>query len=229
MKIAVMQPYFFPYLGYFQLIRSVDAFVIYDDGRYIKEGWINRNYILHQGKRQWITLAIRDTSCHRRIHETVIFGRKQKILRAVRHNYSRAPFYQTVYPLIEAIICCEENNLATYLERGLKMICGYLNMHPEWLRSSQFDVDTALPAQVRLVEICRQLQADRYINLSGGMKFYNKDDLAAHGVRLSFIKQNDVRYTQFDNAFVPSLSIIDVLMFNSQDRCREMLNDYTFL
>ena len=130
MKLGIMQPYFFPYIGYFQLIRAVDVFVVYDNVNYIKKGWINRNNILSNGKSQRITLPLEHASQNKLINQIEVGGRN-KILQSVRFNYSKAPCFDDVYPVIEDIFMQTETNLALLLDYQLRKICDYLALSPD--------------------------------------------------------------------------------------------------
>lgn len=226
MKLAIMQPYLFPYLGYFQLIRAVDAFVVYDDVNYIKGGWINRNYILAQGERLLITLHLRAASPNRLINQAQIGERRHKLLASIRQNYTKAPHFAKVYPLIEDIFSRPIENLAVFLDYQLRQICDYLGLHPAWHISSSLDKDNTLRGQDKVLAICDELGASHYINAQGGKALYDRDSFVAKGKQLSFIQPRSVSYRQFGEAFVPDLSIIDVMMFNDQTQCAALLEEF---
>jgi hypothetical protein len=141
MKLAIMQPYLFPYLGYFQLIHAVDSFVVYDDVSYIKGGWINRNYILSQGNKLLITLPLQGASPNRLIKQIEVGGRAEKMLKTIRQCYGKAPQFQRVFPLLEDILSRPEKNLACFLDYGLRQVCDYLCLHPRWHISSMLNKD----------------------------------------------------------------------------------------
>lgn len=225
MKLAIMQPYLFPYLGYFQLIRSVDAFVVYDDVNYIKGGWINRNYILSQGNKLLVTLPLQGASPNKLINQVAVGGRREKLLETIRHCYSKAPYFSAVFPLVEEIIMQQEKNLARFLDYGLRRICEYLGLHPQWHLSSTLNKDNELRGQGKVLAICEELGATHYINVPGGKELYNREDFVRRGLQLSFIQPRPVEYRQFGNAFVPNLSIIDVMMFNDQEQCRKLFEE----
>jgi len=229
MKLAIMQPYLFPYLGYFQLIRAVDAFVVYDDVNYIKGGWINRNYILAQGNKLLVTLPLQGASPNQLINQVVVGGRQEKMLETIRHCYAKAPQFSTVFPLVEEIILQQEKNLARFLEHGLRRICEYLGLHPQWHLSSTLNKDNDLRGQEKVLAICKELGATHYINVPGGKELYDRDDFVRRGLKLFFIQPKPVAYRQFGNEFVPNLSIIDVMMFNDQEQCRILLKEFDFV
>lgn len=229
MKTAIMQPYFFPYIGYWQLINAVDCFVIYDDVNFIKGGWINRNNILLNDKSHPIHLYLDQASPNKKINEIGILNdkiKKRKLLTCIESAYNHSPNYNEVFSVIESIINFEENNLALFLENQIKAICDYLEIKTKIIVSSKIEKDNSLKAQDKVLEICKKLNATQYINAIGGMSLYSQSDFAKENIKLNFIKSNNIKYKQFGDEFVPWLSIIDVMMFNSPQKIREMLNDY---
>ena len=226
MKIAIMQPYFFPYIGYFQLISAVDAFVIYDDVSFIKGGWINRNYILSQGQKARVTLQLQGASSNVLINQVQVGNNREKLIRTIQQSYAKAPQYSTVYPLIEEVLMFNEENLSKYLEYGLRRICEFLGVSPKWYISSDLKKDNSLRGQDKVLSICDELGASHYINVSGGKELYDSVNFEERGLTLSFINSNQVEYLQHKGGFVPFLSIIDVLMFNDQEQCSRLLKGY---
>lgn len=223
MKLAIMQPYLFPYLGYFQLIRAVDIFVVYDDVNYINRGWVNRNNILVQGKAQLFTLELEGASQNKLINKIGVVGRNDKLLKTIRLNYSKAPYFQQVFPVIEGILNQKEKNLARFLDYQLKQICAYFGFSPLWIISSDLGKDSSLRAQSKILAICEELGATQYINMPGGKELYDHQSFEAKGIKLSFIHPLPTKYSQFGKEFLPNLSIIDVMMFNSVDEIRNNL------
>ena len=215
MKLAVMQPYLFPYLGYFQLIRAVDAFVVYDDVNFINRGWINRNSILAQGKALRFTMELEAASQNKLINEIEVKGRNDKLLKSIRQSYSKAPYFSQVFPVIEDILNQQERNLAHFLNYQLRKICDYLGLFPQWHFSSDIKKDKSLRGQDKILAICQELGAEHYINLPGGVELYDRHFFDSKGIELTFIQPLHSSYPQFGNEFVPHLSIIDVMMFNS--------------
>lgn len=225
MKIAIMQPYLFPYLGYFQLIRAVDAFVVYDDVNFINRGWINRNYILGNGEKQRITLPLRSASQNKHINQIEIAG-PHKILKNIRHGYAKAPHFANVYPVLEDIFAQTDKNLARFLDYQLRHICDHLGLRQQWYRSSALAKDNGLSGQDKILSICEELGATHYINVPGGKELYDQYSFEARGMTLSFIQPKPATYKQFTNDFIPSLSIIDVMMFNDKSECAVLLDNY---
>lgn len=233
MKLGIMQPYFLPYLGYWQLMNAVDTYIVYDDVNYIKGGRINRNSILINREAKNINLILSGATPTKHINEILVndsLVQKRKILSKIQMAYSKAPNYESVYPILEKVFLQQENNLAKYLYNSFKIVGEYLNIQTKILLSSELKKDSSLKGKDKVISICKLLDADEYYNSVGGMELYDKDEFAANGINLSFLKMNDdIVYKQFNNEFVPYLSIIDVMMFNSQQECREMLKRYTLI
>lgn len=230
MTLAIMQPYLFPYIGYFQLLNAVDKFVIYDDVAYINRGWINRNCILNNGKSQLFTVPLKDASQNKLIHEISIDSDQKwrdKLLKTIQQNYKKAPHFAGVFPLIERILQQSESSISTYVYHSLRMICEYLSIDTPIIETSRIYNNAHLKAQERILDICLQEKADHYINPTGGRELYNKELFAENGIKLNFIRANEVPYPQFNNEFVPWLSIIDVMMFNTPEQIHELLKTYT--
>jgi hypothetical protein len=225
MKLAIMQPYLFPYLGYFQLIRAVDAFVVYDDVNYIQRGWINRNNILTNGKSQLITLPLQGASQNKLINQIEVGG-QHKILQSLRQSYGKAPYFDAVYPVLEDILTQAEKNLARFLDYQLRQICEYIGLTQKWHMSSTLEIENTLHGQEKILSICKELDATLYINMPGGKDLYDQESFAARGIKLSFIQPKTVSYHQFEKGFVPHLSIIDVMMFNDREQCAKLLGEY---
>lgn len=232
MKLAIMQPYFFPYLGYWQMINAVDKFVIYDDVNFIKGGWVNRNNMLINGDKHLFTLPLLEASPYKHINEikiTNIEKQKQKLLKSFEMSYSKAPYKNEVMVLLEDIILQKEENLHLFLKYQFEKVFEYLNMDTEILLSSDIEKTANLRAQDRVIDICKRLNTTQYINAIGGQELYDKDEFAKNNIQLNFIKMNDIKYKQFNNDFVPNLSIIDVMMFNSPIDIKKMLNEYNLI
>ncbi len=229
MKTAIMQPYFFPYLGYFQMFNAVDKFVLLDDVNFIMRGYINRNSILLNGKAHKFSIPLEKPSQNKLINETKLnFSLKDKenFLKTIQLAYKKAPFYNDFYPILESIVLHEDNDLTKYIKISFEKVKEYLNLNTEILVSSEIQKDNSLKAQDRIIEINKQLNTSTYINAIGGQELYNKEDFKAVAIELKFIKMKPVEYKQFKNEFVPNLSMIDVLMFNSIENILDMLNKY---
>lgn len=226
MKVGIMQPYFFPYIGYFQLIHAVDSFVMYDDVNFIKGGWINRNFILSNGQKTRITLQLLGASPNLLIKQVQIGNNCQKLLKTIRQSYAKAPYFQDVIELIEKILSSKETNLAGFLDFGLRQICDYLGLDREWNISSNLRKDIHLKGQQKVLAVCNELGATQYINMPGGKELYDHASFAEQDIQLSFLEPHINSYEQNINEFIPYLSIIDVMMFNSQQQCQQMIKEY---
>lgn len=227
-----MQPYIFPYIGYFQLVNAVDKFVFYDDVHFIKKGWINRNNILVNSEPSTFTIPLSKVSQNKLINETKI-NIDDKWLKqfyaTLFFNYKNAPFYGKTFELINSIMELRKNSL--YISDLSKIsvieIANYLGLETKFEVSSQLYSETkGMEKAERLKSICKINKAEEYINPSGGVDLYEKSDFLNAGIRLQFIRPENISYKQFSEKFVPWLSIIDVLMFNDVNDIRKMLQQY---
>lgn len=227
MKIAIMQPYFFPYIGYFQLMNAVDEFVIYDNIEFTKKGWINRNRILVDGKDTYITLPLKKDSDYLHVKERYLaeiwLTERKKMLNRIIESYRKSPYFNNVYPKIEQCFLFEEINLFKFIFNSINVIKEYLDISTSLIVSSTIPIDHQLKAENKVVGICKSRIADSYINPIGGTELYNKNDFKKEGINLFFLKTGDIKYKQFHNDFVPFLSIIDVMMFNSREEIKKHL------
>lgn len=232
MKVGIMQPYFFPYIGYWQLINTVDQFVIYDDVNYIKSGWINRNRILVNGSDKLINISLNKASSNKLIKEIELQDNRvnaKKLLKTIEQSYKRAPYSSEVVPIIEEVIMQSQTNLAKYLEYSIRLVCDYLNVDTEIIVSSHLDKYNHFRGQDKVIEICKVLSANEYINAIGGQELYSYEDFNSKGLSLKFLKTKRIEYEQFENQFIPNLSIIDIMMFNSREKTSNLLNEYELL
>lgn len=229
MKLGIMQPYFFPYIGYWQLMNAVDKYVIYDDVNFIKGGWINRNRILMNGQPKMINLQMQGASPNKLINEVETAGNEilnRKLLRSLESAYKKAPYYNEIIEILEDIINQPKKSLSEYIAYSIKEVCKYLDIKTEIIISSTINKNNELKGQDKVIHICKLLNADEYYNAIGGQELYSFEDFKNNGIELSFLKTNNINYKQFSNEFVPNLSIIDVMMFNSKASIKEMLFDY---
>jgi hypothetical protein len=225
-----MQPYFFPYIGYFQLINAVDEFIVYDNIEYSKKGWINRNRILLNGKDVFISIPLKKESDYlnvdkRSLSEDWTVQRKH-ILNKIEGAYRKAPYFKTVYPVIEAAILFEENNLFQFIFHSLQLTREYLGISTELIISSTIPVDHKLKAEEKVIGICKARNASTYINAIGGVKLYNTERFRQENIYLHFLKTGNIHYIQFNDSFLPELSIVDVMMFNDRKAITNALNLY---
>lgn len=219
-SLAVMQPYLFPYIGYFQLIHAVDMFIFYDDVDFIKNGWINRNKILINGDAKYITIPCSKVSSFRKINSVkhnLDRRKRKKLLKKIRFSYANAPFFNSVYPIIKSAINYDSDRISDVAIKSLLDTCEYLSLDTIFKKSSECFDNHNLDAADRLIDITKQVGADHYINAFGGKELYNKKYFKKRDLKLSFLKPEKVHYDQFGDKFVPCLSIIDVMMFNEPD------------
>lgn len=229
--IGVMQPYLFPYLGYFQLIAASDVFVLCDDLQYVKGSWINRNRVLCDGQPKLISFPLKKAGHLETIRERWLcddFHREAAALfRRLAHMYQRAPHREEVLPLIKRILEHPERNLAAFNEQSLRALCDYLGIHTPICRASDLGLDPELEMQERVIQITHRMDGELYLNPIGGMELYCPARFRADGLLLRFLRMDEVTYTQLKHPFVPSLSIIDVLMFNSREEIKELLQRFS--
>ena len=224
-----MQPYFFPYLGYWQLLSVADTFVIYDDVNFIKQGYINRNSILVGNEAQKITLEVIGASSNRLINEVQVGNNTKKLLKGIDQAYKKAPEYEKVFPLIQSVLENQEKNLAKFLGNLIQKISTYLDIDVKILYSSEIEKNSNLKAQDKVLDICQRLGASHYVNAIGGQELYSKEAFKANNIEFNFLQAELTAYKQFKNEFVPYLSIIDILMFNSKKDVLSMLNKYKLI
>lgn len=233
MKIGIMQPYFFPYIGYFQLISAVDKFVVYDNVKYTKKGWINRNRILANGRDQLFTLPLKKDSdyldvCQRRLANNYQ-GEAKKTLNKIKTLYAKAPYFNHAYPVISDCFLYKDENLFNFIHHSIEKINDYLNIKTKILVCSKIGMEEKLKGEARVISICKHLKASQYINSIGGVDLYDKKTFLKEDIELNFIKSNPIEYKQFDDIFVPWLSMLDVMMFNSREEISKMLKSYTLI
>ncbi|KAA9357468.1 WbqC family protein [Larkinella humicola] len=232
MTIAIMQPYILPYIGYLQLMNEVDKFIFYDDVAFINRGWVNRNRILVNGKDFMLTVPLKDASQNKRIADINLSDDpkwRQKLLQTLGQSYRKAPFYKTVFPLLEKIVNLEVRTIAELVRESFPLLNDYIGIQTELVPSSDQYNNSELRGQERILDICLQEKATRYINPIGGMELYDRQRFADAGIELFFIQSKRVEYPQFQNEFIPWLSIADVLMFNDVPAVQEMLKEFELI
>lgn len=226
MKLAVMQPYFFPYIGYFQLIAAADLFIVYDNIKYTKKGWINRNRILQSGKDATFTLPLKNAPDSLDIGERELAAdfNRDKLLNRLRGAYHFAPYFVQTFPLVERIVRHEGMNLFHFLHHSIAKTCGHLGITTELRISSDIAIDHDLKNQDKVLALCEAVGASVYVNASGGMELYSKEMFRNRGIDLKFIRSKPFEYPQYGDKFVPWLSIIDVMMFNPLETIKKYLD-----
>lgn len=229
MTLAIMQPYFLPYIGYMQLMNAVDTFVLYDDVAFINRGWINRNKLLINGQEHMFTVPLKEASQNKRINEVRLADDpkwRSKLLKTIEQGYRKAPYFGTVMPLTEKIINFTTDSVADLVYNSLVELNQYLGLTTRLVASSSVYENVQLKAQERILDICRQEGATRYINPIGGTELYDKPTFSQAGIELNFIKAKRVDYPQFKNDFIPWLSVLDALMFCDVPTVKTMLEAY---
>lgn len=204
-------------------MNLADTFVISDSMQYIKKGYINRNYILLNGERHRFTIEVIGVHGTSLINEVNVGKNARKIISTIKHAYKNAPHFNDVFPMIEALLQNKETNIARYLGNSMQEIAKYLSMNTEFLYLSELQGETTLKSQDRTIDICKRVNADKYVNAIGGQSLYDKESFKREDIELEFLEVIDVEYKQFYNKFVPHLSIIDVLMFNSKEEVNKLL------
>jgi WbqC-like protein family len=222
MRLAIMQPYFLPYIGYFQLIAAVDVFIVYDNIKYTKKGWINRNRMLRNGRDAMFSLPLKSDSDNLNVCERELapnFNR-DKLLNQFKGTYQRAPYFAHAFPLVEQIVRHEDTNLFHFVHHSIVKTCAHLGITTEIRVSSGVAINHDLKNQDKVLAFCQAVGASTYVNAIGGMELYEKELFGAKGIDLQFIQSKLFTYRQFGNEFVPWLSIIDGMMFNPHDSVR---------
>ena len=234
MKIAIMQPYFMPYIGYFQLINTVDKFIFYDDVTFIKQGWINRNQILINNQANMFSVPLANASSHTLIKDVLISDNryekwKKSFLSSIMFNYKKAKNYEPVRELIEDVLLKPPESISDFAIKSIVQISSYLDLDTQFEICSKYYSNTHLSGQDRVLDICKQENATTYINPIGGIDLYSGSLFLENNIDLFFIRTKNIIYKQFSEEFIPFLSIIDVLMFNDTDEVNLMMNKFTLV
>ncbi len=234
MKLAIMQPYFFPYIGYFQLIANVEKFIFYDDVNYIKQGWINKNNFLISKKAHPFSVPLANQSSFKLISETEINQQlykkwKVKFLRSIEQSYNKAPYFNEVFHIITKVFEQEYLTISELAIGSIKAMCNYLEIDTQLAVSSQCSNYVNLSGKDRVIAICKQEGASVYINPVGGQELYDKKVFANAGLELFFLKAKIRKYDQNQLEFVPGLSILDVIMFNGKRTKNDFLTDFELI
>lgn len=224
-RLAIMQPYFLPYIGYFQLIAAVDQFIVYDNIKYTKKGWINRNRIQQQGRELLVSLPLKADSDALDVVQRELapdFDRARFLNRFVE-AYRHAPQFREVLPLLEAVMGCCDTNLFRFIHHAITQVCAYLGIDSQIVVSSSIPIDHSLRGQDKVIALCEQVGAETYLNPIGGTELYAADAFRAQGIALKFLRALPFEYPQSGSDFIPWLSIVDVMMFNPVPLIRERL------
>ncbi len=228
-KTGIMQPYFLPYMGYWQLLNLCDEFILYDNIQYTKKGWINRNRYFQNGKDVLFSIPLKSDSDFLPIVAREISPSydRAKLVRQLKEAYRKAPYFNENFACIEEIILNPGNNLFAYIADSVRKICAYLEIDTEIVISSRIPIDhDILKAQDKVIALCKARGGTDYINPIGGVELYSKDDFDKEGIALSFLRSRALTYDQFGAPCLPHLSVLDVLMFNSREQTISYLKEY---
>lgn len=255
MKLAIMQPYFMPYIGYFQAINAVDKYILYDNLTFIKDGWMNRNRIrLTNGNVITITVPLINKSSNLLIRDVLIDNSqhwKRKFLNSIKLNYGKAPYFHEIFTLLYSILEDKYERLVDLNIQSIVTIAKYLDIRTiissdnslylkmeenlkliergDYSQLEYLKKTYPIKKVARVIEMCMAEESKFFINAIGGQSLYDKNEFAKYGISLYFIRTNDISYNQFNNIFEPNLSIIDVLMFNGKEGTKQLLNEYTLV
>lgn len=227
MKLAIMQPYLFPYVGYFNLASQVDKFVFYDDVSYIKNGWINRNRLIFSGEVKYFTIPLRGASSNLLINKVEMQPKSvwlRKILESIKQSYSKAPNFQQCYEFIVGVLDNDTVSISELAKHSVVSTSKLLGLGTNFIYTSSIYENAHLKGVERVIDICSKERADMYVNLPGGQNLYEEQIFRDFGIELKFIQPNLLQYQQFRGDFIPALSILDVLMFNDLETCKDLVN-----
>lgn len=229
MRGAIMQPYFFPYIGYYQLAYAAEKFIFLDDVNYIKKGYINRNSILLNGNKFDFSVPVEKVSQNRKINEHNYINNFSDFLLLIENAYKKMPQFNQVMPLIEEIVLDENLNVAQKNSRSLSAVFRYLDLHREFIFSSDIDQAHKDKGQTRILTLCKKTNIDQYRNAIGGQSLYEAKAFENENIELKFTKSNTSKYDQGSQEFIGNLSIIDVLMHCEKSTVIKLFEDYTLI
>lgn len=229
--VGIMQPYFLPYIGYWQLLAQVDTFIVYDNLKYTKKGWINRNRILRNGKEAQFSIALKSASDFSLISQRELSNEfdRRKLLNQFKEAYARSVYFSQVFPMLEEIVFYENNNLFAFLLNSIKKVATFLSIDTEILVSSTIQIDHDLKGQDKVLAICEAMAAKHYINSIGGFELYSFDMFSDRDLALQFIRPLLKPYEQPCERFVPGLSIVDALMMVGPKGTRQQLMEFEMI
>lgn len=231
MTVSIMQPYFFPYLGYFQLINAADLFIVYDTIQYTKKGWINRNRFLLNGRDEYFTLPIKKGSDHLFVSSRELSGdfetHADYLIRLFSNTYKKAPFFDETMQLFQDTVLVDERNLFRFILQSIVKICAYLDIATPLKIASDFTIDETTKGVERVIALTKAASGTTYRNPNGAAHLYSGEYFKSIGLGLEILKMDALEYPQFGNPFIPSLSVLDVLMFNGKAETRELLNRFS--
>ena len=232
MKIAIMQPYFFPYIGYFSLIQNTEHFIFFDTPQYIRKGWINRNRIIGgNGKDIYFTVPVEKVERDTAIRNVPISYKddwREKMMGQLTIYKKRAPYYQNVTELVRSVITPDYRNISELAIASIKKTCEFIDMKLECDIYSEMSLPefTVKEPDEWALYITKYTGYDTYVNPPGGKTFFKQEKYKNEGIELQFLSQELIPYRQRTKEFIPGLSIIDVLMFCTPDEIKEMMDHY---
>ncbi|MEZ2686029.1 WbqC family protein [Proteus vulgaris] len=230
MKLAVMQPYLFPYIGYYQLAYCSDLFIFYDDVNYIKKGYVNRNNIATKNGVFLFSLPIKQASQNKLINELYFTEETKKILLTIEMSYSKSKYFHDIYPLIESIFNNKKRNVSNITSLSIIKVFEYLSLDFNYNFSSSIDYDRKNSAQEKIYDLCKINNSKQYINAVGGIDLYDKEEFQKRNIKLGFIKPSITNYPQINSStFIGNLSMIDILMNCSKDEIINQLNNFKII
>jgi hypothetical protein len=231
MKLAIMQPYFYPYIGYFQMIYSVDKFVFYDDVQFIERGWINRNYLLSKEGRQLFTIPLKQYSLGDSINEIEVSGNskwKNSLLKTINLTYKRAPNFDRIYNIIDSTLKTDASFISDYCIASIKSVFNYLKINKEFISSSELNYNRYASKTEKITSILESEKASELILPPGSIALYIKEQFNVPAYFI--IPSDDISYKQFSKTrFEKNLSVIDILMFCDLETVLKLLNLYTLI
>jgi len=230
MKLAIVQPYFMPYIGYWQLMKEVDKFIFYDDVNYIKKGYINRNNLLINDEAKRFNIPLVGASQNRLICDIEVdYSQKweKKLLNTIYLSYKKARHFEIGYEMISEIVESKKKSISDLIVFSTIKIASHLEIDTDFEISSNLEYDRSLKGQEKIMELCKKMNASHYINPQGGMDIYENGLFVKNNIDLSFLSTNQLSYDQFGKAdFIPNLSILDVIMHNSVEQIKELLTQF---
>lgn len=227
MRVGIMQPYFMPYIGYFQLMAAVDKYVIFDDVNYIKRGWSARNNILVNGQKHLFSVSVAGGSQNNLYIQVLIIDDFTKLRKTLEMSYKKAPCFAETMELLEKVFSFEDRRFNHFIRNSFEVIFDYLGIDTEFILSSELPNDKQLKGKDKILDICKLLGATEYYNAIGGQELYDYKEFEENGIQLHFVNATLEEYPQLSSEFVPALSMIDVLMMNPRENVLALLEKFT--
>lgn len=232
MRVGILQPYLLPYIGYFQLMNSVDQLVVYDDVKYTKKGWINRNRFQINGVEQKLSIPLERMSDFLNIRDRKISSSYDpaSTINRITNAYRKAPNFPFVIEKMEEIFNFSERNLFLFILNSIEVVSEYLEIKTPIVVSSDIRVAQGMRGKERVIRICQELGAKTYINPQNGRLLYDQLEFEEQGIELLFLESQLSEYHQSEHPFLPGLSIMDVMMMESVSEIKSrLLKDYVLL